>query len=410
VTSARLRAALERDLDAMLERTATLVAIDSSSHDPEGVDRVSALMADPFAGMGFAVDRLPLGGRGDRVSAKLDLGAGPKVLVLGHADTVWPAGTAAEWPFERRGETASGPGIGDMKGCVVMAAHAIAAALDAGLDGIGSIEVLIVPDEELGSVGSRGWIEERAAGAGACLGLEAGWPGDGVVLERGAVGAVRVLARGRSAHSSGHEDGGASAVSALAPLVTALEALGRDGTSVSVGVFRGGVARQVVPDRAELLVDLRAPGEEAAQELAGQLRSLVREHDAPGVEVTVEGGVTRPALTRERSEGLWRLLQGCAAELGLRLTGHSTSGGADSSFAAALGIPAIDGLGPICHDSCARTERIEVRSLVDRGALMAALLVELAARWRRRAKGPLRPADLPVEGERRDSNPRPPGS
>jgi glutamate carboxypeptidase len=380
VTAVRLRAALERDLDAMLERTAALVAIDSGSHDAEGVDRVSALMAEPLAGLGFAVERLPLEGRGDRVSATLALGDGPKVLVLGHADTVWPAGTAAEWPFERQGETASGPGVGDMKGCVIMAAHAIAAALDAGLDGIGSVELLLVPDEELGSVGSRGWIEERAAGAAACLGLEAGWPGDGVVLERGAVGAVRVVGRGRSAHSS--EDGGASAVSALASLVTQLEALGDGRSSVSVGVFHGGVARQVVPDRAELLVDLRAPGEEAAEALVARLRSLVREHHAPGVELTVEGGVTRPALPRERSEGLWRLAQSCAAELGLRLTGHETRGGADSSFAAALGVPAIDGLGPICHDSCARTERIEVRSLVDRGALMAALLVELAAGWR----------------------------
>jgi glutamate carboxypeptidase len=382
MTPARLRAAVERDLDAMLERTAALVAIDSGSYDPRGVDRVSALMAEPLAGMGFAVERLPLDGRGDRVSATLSLGTGPRVLVLGHADTVWPAGTAAEWPFERRGEMASGPGVGDMKGCVVMATHAIGAALDAGLDGIGSIEVLLVPDEELGSVGSRGWIEERAAGAGACLGLEAGWPGDGVVLERGAVGALRVLARGRSAHSSGHEDSGASAVSALAPLVGELEALGDDGSSVSVGVFRGGVARQVVPDRAELLVDLRAPDEGVGEELAAQARALVREQAAPGVELTVEGGVTRPALPRERSEGLWRLAQGCAAELGLRLTGHSTRGGADSSFAAAVGVPSIDGLGPICHDSCARTERIEVRSLVDRGALMAALLVELAERWR----------------------------
>jgi glutamate carboxypeptidase len=382
VTAGRLRAALERDLDAMLERTAALVAIDSGSEDAEGVDRVSALMAEPLAGLGFAVERLPLEGRGDRVSATLALGDGPKVVILGHADTVWPAGTAAEWPFEHRGETASGPGVGDMKACVVMATHAIAAALDAGLDGIGFIELLLVPDEELGSVGSRGWIEERVAGAGACLGLEAGWPGDGVVLERGAVGAIRVVARGRSAHSSGHEDSGASAVSALAPLVAELEALGDRGSSVSVGVFRGGVARQVVPDRAELLVDLRAPGEEAAEALVARIRSLVRRHEAPGVELTVEGGVTRPALLRERSEGLWRLAQGCAAELGLRLTGHATRGGADSSFSAALGVPAIDGLGPICHDSCARTERIEVRSLIDRGALMAALLVELAAGWR----------------------------
>ena len=84
----------------------------------------------------------------DRVEASLALGDGPRLLILGHADTVWPAGTAAAWGFERREEMASGPGIGDMKACVVMAIHAIAAALKAGLEGIGTIEMLLVPDED----------------------------------------------------------------------------------------------------------------------------------------------------------------------------------------------------------------------------------------------------------------------
>ena len=87
-----------------------------------------------------------------------------------------------------------------MKGCVVMAAHAIDVARRHGLDGLGAVEVLLVPDEELGSPGSRAWIEERARLADACLGLEAGWPGGGVVVARGAVGALYVTAHGRTAH------------------------------------------------------------------------------------------------------------------------------------------------------------------------------------------------------------------
>ncbi len=85
----------------------------------------------------------------------------------------------------------------------------------------------MVADEELGSVSSRDWIEERARGASACLGLEAGWPGGGVVVARGAVGALTLRAAGRSAHCAGHEGRGASAVSALAPLVAELERLSR---------------------------------------------------------------------------------------------------------------------------------------------------------------------------------------
>ena len=65
-----------------------------------------------------------------------------------------------------------------------------------------------MPDEELGSVGSRSWIERRARDSHACLGLEAAWPGGGVDVERGAVGALRLTATGRSAHAAGHEGDG----------------------------------------------------------------------------------------------------------------------------------------------------------------------------------------------------------
>lgn len=384
MNAAALRDRLAGEIDAMLDETAALVAVDSGSYDPAGVNAVSAAMAAPLQALGFAVARAPLAGRGDCVAATLRLGDGPGVVVVGHADTVWPAGTAAEWPFARDSGFASGPGAGDMKGCVVMAVHAIAAALDTGLDGLGVLTVLIVPDEELGSPGSRAWIEDHVRGAGACLGLEAGWPGDGVVTERGAVGALQVRARGRTAHvadDDAHERG-ASAIAALAPLVAEIETLGGETGALSVGIFRGGTARQVVPDEAELHVDLRARDQAAADALVAKLRALVAQRAGRGVTFAVAGGVTRPAFPRDRSDALFALAQRRAGELGRTLTAHRTRGGSDASFAAALGVPTLDGLGPICHDSCARAERIEVASLADRGALLATLLADLAAGWR----------------------------
>jgi glutamate carboxypeptidase len=236
----------------------------------------------------------------------------------------------------------------------------------------------------LGSVASRGWIEERAAGALGCLGLEAGWPGGGVVVERGAVGAVTVTAAGRTAHAAGHEGRGASAVAALAPLVTALEALSTpdEGVLASVGIFRGGVARQVVPDQAELSLDLRAPTPDAADELMEAVTATVRETRPPRVTLTMSGGITRPAWPRSASAWLWERAHSHAARLGLPLRAVSSRGGSDASFAAALGVPTLDGLGPICHDSCARGERIEVACLAERAALMALLIADLGAQAR----------------------------
>ena len=131
----------------MLAETELLVRIDSGSHDAAGVDRVSAAVAAMLAAQGFELSREPLAGHGDRVAASLVRGPGPKLLIVGHADTVWPAGTVARWSPQRESAMLAGPGVGDMKGCLVMAVHALAAAQRAGRPyGVG-----VADDQELGS-------------------------------------------------------------------------------------------------------------------------------------------------------------------------------------------------------------------------------------------------------------------
>ncbi len=384
VDAAEVLAQLASETDAMLVETERLASIDSGSDTPEGVARVCELVGELLTSAGLTARAHPSGG----LSATLALGSGPKLLVVGHADTVWPAGTAVDWPPRVEGDMLTGPGVGDMKSCLVMAAHALATARSAGLDGIGEIEMLVVADEELGSVSSRGWIEDRARGAAACLGLEAGWPGGGVVVARGAVGALRLEAFGRSAHCAGHEDHGASAVSALAPLVMALEDLSRPGDEmiITVGLFRGGVARQVVPDAAQLAIDLRAPTIERAAAMLEQVQAVVERAGGGEVRLELTGGITRPAFAQSSSDELFALARRRAEQLGLALKPVSSRGGSDASFAAALGVPTLDGLGPICHDSCSRGERIEVESLAGRAALMALVIVDLARTCRDQAR------------------------
>ena len=385
VDAAAVLARLRDETEAMIALTTALSRLDSGSGDVAGIAAVCELLGRELVqAHGFTVTQRPEGG----LSATLTTGhPGIRVLVLGHADTVWPPGTAASWPVQRTGEMLSGPGVGDMKGCLVMAAHAISVARAAGgLRGIAEIEYLVIPDEELGSVGSRAWIERRAEGADACLGLEAAWPGGGVDVERGAVGALTVTAHGRTAHAAGHEGAGASAVAALAPLVAELEALSRPqaGLIVTVGIFRGGTARQVVPDFAQLFVDLRAPATAPAQELLAAVDTVIARADAAagvdGVRLRRDGGITRPAMPRSAADDLYALAAARAHELAIPIHPVSSRGGSDASFPAALGVPTLDGLGPVCHDSCARPERIEIASLAQRGALMALLLCDLGER------------------------------
>ncbi|MDX6742307.1 M20/M25/M40 family metallo-hydrolase [Actinocorallia sp. A-T 12471] len=372
-------ARLAPELPLILERTRRLVEIDSGSHDPEGVDAVSGLVGEYLAPLGFTVATRSIGrDRGRCFEATLRLGEGVSVLVLGHADTVWPGGTAAAWPFTRDGDVLTGPGVGDMKCALAMAVSAIGAALDTGLPGVGSITYALVPDEELGSVGSRAWIEELGRRADVCLTLEAGLDGGGLITSRGSVGAMVLTAHGRTAHAT--ETTGASALAAVAPLVGSLEALTDRAarTLCTVGVLRSGTARQVVPDHAELHVDLRAPATEDGHALAARVRELAAARATPDVRVEVAGGVTRPAMPASVSDRLYRIAEELAAPLGMPLRRVAEMGGSDASFVAAHAAAAIDGMGPLAFDQCSRRETVRVSSVVPKTALLSALLSRAA--------------------------------
>jgi glutamate carboxypeptidase len=373
---------LDRDLPSMLELVERLVSIDSGSHDRSGVEAVSETMAIALAERGFELRRTAVPGHADLVSASAGGGASPRVLVMGHSDTVWPLGTAAGWPFRREGDRVTGPGVGDMKASLVMACFALGALRARGLLDHVRVTLLLVPDEELGSVASRAAIERVCADADVCLGLEAASPGGGVVVERGAVGALVVRATGRTAHVTADDPRASSAVSALAALVAPLEALTRReaGVSVSVGILRGGSARQVVPGEAELQLDLRAPDRETAAQLEQDVREVLAAGAVPGVAIAVDGGFTRPPMPRSAgTDRLYELAATACASLGEPLFARSERGGSDASFAGALGTATLDGLGPICHDSCSRRESVEVSSISRRGAIFGALVAHAGA-------------------------------
>ncbi len=379
----RFRRNLQDQLPQMLQLLETLVNIDSGSYCKNGVDRVSSMLADELAGLGFDIERHALRDRGDQVIATRRLKGKGRLLILGHADTVWPEGTVQEWPFSMADGRATGPGVGDMKGGLVMATFALRQLLADGFDALESIRFFIVPDEELGSIQSRARIEDVARHADWTLVLEPGRPGGGVVTARGALGAFRMHAHGHSAHCAVNPQKGASAIRELSLKVPALEALSDPdrGTIVNVGIFRGGAARQVVPHEAEIEIDVRARTQTEADRLLGKIKSIAAQRANDRVSVELLGQLTRPAFIPERNRSLFEMAKSAAAELRVDILEIGpTPGGSDGNFAAALGVPTLDGLGPVCSDICSRQETIDIGSLADRGAMFASIIHGLGAR------------------------------
>ncbi|MEU6225371.1 M20 family metallopeptidase [Streptomyces sp. NPDC047042] len=302
------------------------------------------------------------------------------VLLLAHYDTVWPAGTLAEWPFSVTDDgRVSAPGAFDMKCGLVQAVWALRLMRERKLPRP-TVRLLLNGDEEIGSPFSRPHIERLSEHAAATLLCEpaAGPDGDLKTARKG-VGLFEVTVEGVEAHAGLDPYGGASAVHALAELVTQIVELGsrEHGTTVNVGVISGGTGRNVIAGHARCGVDVRVADPAEAARIDSGLAALTASD--PRVRVSVSGGWNRPAMVpTPASQLLFKQAQSVAAELGLTIRETGVGGASDGNFVSALRRPVLDGLGPVGGGAHARGEHVLLAHVPVRTALLAGLLMTYA--------------------------------
>jgi glutamate carboxypeptidase len=358
--------------DAMLGVLEDLVMTETPSTDTALVKAGVSLTSRLVHGLlGETPEILEIDGR---QHLRLRGGSSRPVLVLGHLDTVWPAGTTRRWPFSVAGGRATGPGVFDMKAGLVQALYAISAV--ARQD---QVTLLVTSDEEIGSVSSRSLIEEEALRSRAVLVLE---PSADAALKtaRKGVSMYRLHLEGRAAHAGLEPERGVSALVELAHQVQAIVALSDPGagTSVTPTTATAGTTTNTVPALAEVAIDVRAWT--AAEQLRVHEALSRLEPHLPGASLRLTGGVNRPPLEAERSGSLAELADRCAGQLGIRPLGRAAVGGAsDGNFTAALGVPTLDGLGAVGGNAHAEGEYLDVTAMGERTDLVRALLEHLNA-------------------------------
>jgi glutamate carboxypeptidase len=342
-----------------------LVEAGSFSQDRAGVARVADLVAPELAAAGLAVERLA----GNRLGPHLAFrgpAPGAPVFLVGHLDTVFPPGTFEGFRVE--GEVGRGPGVFDMKGGVVVLLLGLAAARRAGLLERVPVAGLLAGDEEVGSPDSQPHLRRLAAGARAALCFESGRPGDLLVTSRKGTASVRVTAHGVAAHAGNAHDQGRNAIWALARFVDLAQRLTDParGLTVNVGTFRGGTAKNTVPDHAECEVDLRfltaADGTRLEEALAASAGTAA----VDGTRLEVTRLSWRDPLERTGASAALAAAYGaCQRASGLG-SGEAplVGGGSDACTTGAMGIPSIDGLGPRGRAFHTRDEAVELGSLV----------------------------------------------
>ena len=362
----------------MTDLLAALVAIESPSTDPPAVARLAERVARELDDLGMPPELIPVTGGGPVLRARSRAaGRGAPVLLLGHLDTVWPLGTLARRPVRVDGDRLAGPGAYDMKAGLVVALFALRALAARGP--LPAVTVFFTPLEEVDCAPYRALMEAEMSASLAVLGFEPAWPGGALKTARKGSGSFVLRTRGRASHAGADLARGANAILELARQCLHVAALtdAARGVSANVGVVRGGVRPNVVPDLAEAEVDVRYPTLALGRALEAALRALAPVD--PAVTLEIEGGLHYPPLERTAGvAGLYEKARAVAREMGVDLAEASTGGASEASFAGALGVPTLDGLGADGDGAHAEDEHVLLSSLAPRVALVAGLIGRVA--------------------------------
>ncbi len=295
--------------------------------------------------------------------------ANPDVVVLAHLDTVWPKGSFQPvWSV--KDNTATGPGIFDMKAGFIQALYAMA-------DIDGSVALVATSDEETGSATSKDFIKEISAKAKAVLVLEATLNGK-VKTGRKGTAMYQIRIHGKASHAGLEPEKGVNATVEMGHAILAISALENKelGTTVVPTMLRAGNTTNTVPDLAVLDIDVRSFSMNELNRVDTAVRNLKAVNPATRYEIT--GGFNRPPLETTSTMALYERAEKVAKALGMPPLGHASVGGAsDGNFAAAAGAQVLDGLGAVGDGAHAAHEWVDITTLESRSAFLHALIKDI---------------------------------
>lgn len=370
--------------EEMLRFLERLVNTDSYSRDREGVNRVGKIFEEKFLEMGYEVKTLPQKDLGDHILARnKTIPLNKKILLMGHRDTVFVPGTTKEFCFRLDGDTAYGPGVADMKGGLALMVYALWAIRQLGIDEP-SIEVLITPDEEIGSPSSRKVIEEVAQNAVAVFNIESGRPDGSIVSGRKGAGHLELNVIGKASHAGIAIDKGISAIEDLARKIVKLHQL-TDldiGRTVNVGLVTGGTNTNTVAGRAEAKIHFGFNTLEDGKMLLEKIKEIILNPELAGTESMLSGGIT--FLPMEKTTGTARLVElikDAGKMYGVSIYDTYTKGASDAGFTSVMGIPTVCGMGPVGGSWHTIREYMKIPTLAERCKILAMSVLLAAREW-----------------------------
>lgn len=377
----------EQKFERFLKDFEQIINMDSSGENLDGVARVAHFLKEKLVRLGLDVEITRQGEKGVPCLKACTPSRNGRYdfMFLGHMDTVFPAGEAQRRPFSIEGNVAHGPGVNDMQDGLLLAVYVVEALKEEGALEDVAICLAFNGDEETGSRNSRAWIEENAALCDRVLVFEPCRPGFRYVLNRKGGCRILVTTHGISSHAGADPEKGVNAVVELAHQIQRINELNRPdwGVTAQCTVIRGGEKTNIIPHTASVKVDLRYATTQEAEEALAFFNSLPQRPVLPGasVEVAIEG--QRPPMeSTPESEEMLRILVEEGQKLGLQPAGISTGGCSDGNWTAAMGIPTLDGMGPVGENSHRLDEYMLLDSFIPALTMITALCKRVVSQAR----------------------------
>lgn len=311
-----------------------------------------------------------------------------QILLAGHIDTVFEADSPFQMASHVDSQRLLGPGVADMKGGIVILLNSLRLLERSPWAKNIGWQLLLTPDEEIGSPSSEALYKKAAASANIGLIFEPSFPDGQLVSARKGSSNFVVVAKGRAAHAGRDFHLGRSAIAALAHFVVAAHALNRQypNITLNIGHISGGESSSIVPSLAACHINVRANSCEELAAIASHLQTIAREsansiaiHN-DGLEIFVHPLSHRvPKPFDLPTQALFATAKQCALELGITLGWKESGGVCDGNILSQMGLPTIDTLGAVGGQLHTFQEYIEIASLAERTRLTALMLLSWAS-------------------------------
>jgi len=371
------------NIDTYLKDLEYIVNIDSDSRNIEGIKKVAEYFSKKYLELGCFVETCTFN---DKIGPCLKIENMKKdyydVLIVGHMDTVFPKVTVAKRPFRIENNLAFGPGVSDMKSGLLMAYYLLKSLKEQEMLSKLSICILMNSDEEISSLGSTQWIKEHAKRSRFAFVLEPGRVDGSFVLKRKGTAKYEIFFKGIAAHAGGDPQNGRSAITEMAHWIIALDKLNDydEGTTLNTGIASGGTAANVVAENAYMKVDARFWSMKEAEKIDEIIMNMSQHPAIEGVEVSVHKfGFREPMNPNENTWKLVELIENVGKEEGVDIRFSASGGASDGNEIAALGVPTIDGFGPIGTNHHRESEYLDISSVETRLKLMLKLVLGISA-------------------------------